>query len=307
MSGIGVFENATAHNFRAQAYLLANDDLRKAFGEDQVLAERHFYEYGIHENRRQLSQAFQQGLCQKFNLFKDSLPECAADRFPVSFGENFHSTSEYIAESANGYPGFWIKELEENPNNLYADIGAGLRSEVWLNCANVEVYPSLTTDILIEPNNKLPFRDASIDGVGCFAVLEHVSQPWEMAREFARVVKPGGKIFIDWPFLQPVHGFPSHYYNATREGLRSLFSEHFRIDDLYTGVWQGPDSTIWWVLNAFLYNLDEIARSKISEMTIAELSRQSPQSQFWLELLGKLDDAAISMLSCGNTLIGTRT
>src|SRR5581483_8292626 len=101
--------------------------------------------------------------------------------------------------------------------------------------------PAITADVLIDPSCELPFNDKSLDGIGCFAVLEHVTMPWRMADEFARVVKPGGKIYVDWPFLQPVHGYPSHYYNATREGLRNLFARDFEIEELRTGPHQGPD------------------------------------------------------------------
>jgi SAM-dependent methyltransferase len=281
--------------------------LRIAFANDEAMAERHLHEYGLKENRQQLTAAFLSSRREKFARFKATLPECNAECFPVNFGKSLHQISEYDSESSNGVPGFWIVELEGNPNKLYADIGAGLRPIVWPNCAYVEVYPSLTADILVDPHCKLPFRDASIDGIGCFAVLEHVDKPWEMAFEIARVVKPGGKIFIDWPFLQPVHGYPSHYYNATREGLRSLFADKFEIDELYTGAWHGPDYTVNWVLNALLSSIkDDSVRTRLSHTTIGDLCEQRPQSEVWKTILSALDDHAVSMLSCGNQLVATR-
>lgn len=309
---IQVFERPTPENLSARGYLLANLDLRKAFADDEAKAYQHFYEYGIREShRRQFTPAFLSSQREKFAKFKAILPECNAECFPVQFGAFIHEISEYDAESSNGLPGYWMAELEGNPNKLYADIGAGLRSSVWLNCVNVEVYPSATSDILIEPNCKLPFGDASLDGIGCFAVLEHVNKPWEMACEFARVVKPGGRLAIDWPFLQPVHGYPSHYYNATREGIRSMFEEYFNIVELYTNAWQGPDFTVSWILNALLSSIkDEDVRTRFSQMTIGDLCKHpcSPQTggQMWAGLLGSLDDRDVSMLSCGNTLVATR-
>src|SRR5262249_29524625 len=130
---------------------------------------------------------------------------------------------------------------------------------------------------------------------------------WEMAFEFARVVRPGGKIYIDWPFLQPVHGYPSHYYNATRQGLRALFADKFEIDELYTGAWQGPDYTISWVLNALLSIMtDEAVRAELLQTTIGDLCKEPPQSEIWQTILRTLDDHAVSMLSCGNQLVATR-
>ena len=309
---IRVLERPTLENLNPRGYLAANLDLRKAFGDDEAKARHHFQQYGCKENhRRQLTPAFLSSQREKFARFKATLLECNAECFPVQFGKSLHSISEYDAESSNGLPGFWIAELDENPHKLYADIGAGLRSSIWLNCVNVEVYPSVTSDILIEPNCKLPFNEGSLDGIGSFAVLEHVDKPWEMAREFARVVKPGGKIFIDWPFLQPVHGAPSHYYNATREGLRSLFADDFEIGELYTHAWQGPDFTVNWILNALLSSIkDDNVRTRLSQMTIGDLCKQpcSPQNEgeTWKTILAALDDRDVSMLSCGNTLVAAR-
>jgi hypothetical protein len=309
---IQVFERPTTETLNPRGYLLANPDLRKALGDDEARAQHHFCEYGFKENfRRQLSSAFLSSQREKFLRFKTTLPECDAEAFPLQFGRFCHNISEYEIESSNGPPDYWSSELQTNPNKLYADIGAGLRTSVWPNCVYVEVYPSLTSDILVEPNCKLPFKDASLDGIGCFAVLEHVDKPWEMAHEFARVVKPGGKIFIDWPFLQPVHGYPSHYYNATREGLRFLFADNFEVRELYTGPWQGPDFTVSWILNRLLSTIkDEDVRRRFSEMTIGDLCSQpcSPlnEGELWRTILGTLDDSDVSVLSCGNTLVATR-
>jgi hypothetical protein len=305
---IQVLERVTPENFDARRYILANGDLQIAFGGDEAMAERHLHEYGLKESRRQLSAAFLESRREKFLRFKASLPKCNAESFPVTFGESLHQISEYGAgESSNGSPGYWTQELSGNPDNLYADIGAGLCHVVWQNCAYVEVYPSMTADILIDPHCKLPFRDASLDGIGCFATLEHVKKPWQLAAEFARVVKPGGKIFIDWPFLQPVHGFPSHYYNATREGVRALFVDEFDVEELYTGAFEGPDYTVYWILNELVSRIkDDGVRTRLSQMTIGDLCKQAPRSEVWNTVLGCLDEQSVSMLSCGNTLVATR-
>jgi ubiquinone/menaquinone biosynthesis C-methylase UbiE len=69
---------------------------------------------------------------------------------------------------------------------------------------------------LIEPIYKPPFRDASLDGIGCFTTRE-IENPWEtVVLEFARVLKPGGRIFVGAPFLQ-----------------KALFVKDFIIDQLY--------------------------------------------------------------------------
>ena len=291
----------------AHRYILANSDLYSSFGDDAEKARYHFDAHGLRENRHQLTAAFVASRREKFIRFKETLPECNAECFPVNLANSLHQLSEYGAELSNGLPGYWVTELGNNPNKIYADIGAGLRSFVYQNCVTVEVYPSRSVDILIDPHCQLPFKSVSLDGIGCFAVLEHVNKPWELASEFARIVKPGGKIFIDWPFLQPVHGSPSHYYNATRAGLSSLFAEKFDIEELYTGRFQGPDYTVHWVLNTLLSCVkDDAVRRKLSETSIGDLCKHPPRSEIWQMILSTLEDSAISMLSCGNTLIATK-
>lgn len=44
---------------------------------------------------------------------------------------------------------------------------------------------------------RLPFRDACFDGVVCLGLLQAVSDPGIVVRELARVLKPGGTLWID--------------------------------------------------------------------------------------------------------------
>jgi SAM-dependent methyltransferase len=310
-----VFETPSLDTLFPRGYVLANADLESAFGFSEVAAREHFEHYGRRERRRQLTEEFVRWRddpdqkAARFQRFKDCFVALSPDvaHFPVWFGDRFEKVSKYQSESAHGtFPPF-AKELADHPEGLYADIGAGLRDVIYANCIYVEVYPSLTADVVIEPSSVLPFKAASLDGIGCFAVLEHVRDPWKMADEFARVVKPGGKIFIDWPFLQPTHGYPSHYYNATREGLRALFERDFSVETLETGSHQGPDYTIQWILSCFVESIkDPEARANFASKTIGEIAAETPQTESWRRILRFLDDTAIERLSCGNHLLGIR-
>jgi len=69
----------------------------------------------------------------------------------------------------------------------------------------------------------LPFADASINHIVCLEVLEHVRRPDTLLAEVARVLKPGGQLFLSMPFLYPVHDAPHDYQRYTCHGLaRSL-------------------------------------------------------------------------------------
>jgi SAM-dependent methyltransferase len=75
---------------------------------------------------------------------------------------------------------------------------------------------------------RLPFADACLDLTYSSNVLEHVSDPEDMAREMLRVTKQGGTVLISWtPWLSPWGGHetaPWHYlggsYAADRYAAR---------------------------------------------------------------------------------------
>ena len=49
--------------------------------------------------------------------------------------------------------------------------------------------------------------------------LQHVPDPVALLAESCRFLKPGGLIFGDVPFLQPLYLAPHHYFNFTPYGL----------------------------------------------------------------------------------------
>lgn len=313
-SPIKVIERVTDANLFPLGYLLMNRDLKKAFGNNEKRAQIHYDQYGRGEGRFQVTREFLQWSTDpdkrrsRFDFFKTCLSDVITGQsFPLRIGYRHENVDTYLNESVNANSSHFLAEILAHPARRYADIGAGLREAVCENCVYLEVYPSISTDIIVEPGAALPFNTASLDGVGCFAVLEHVRRPWETAQEIARIVKPGGKVFIDWPFLQPVHGFPSHYYNATREGLRSIFSDNFEVTHLFTGKHEGPDYTISWILRQFISRIKNLElKNQIEQMTIADLTSHDPESPFWSNILSGLTDEDVATLSCGNYLIAVR-
>jgi ubiquinone/menaquinone biosynthesis C-methylase UbiE len=231
---IHVFEPANQGTVNSRGYLLGNVDLWQAFGDDETRALQHFHEFGFKENRHQLTTQFLASRIPKFARFKTILPGCDAICFPVLFGRVSAGRNEaqggHYLDPSKTECAFWKAELDSNPRKLYAEIGPGLsptRRTVWPNCAYVDVIFSLTTDILIEPTYELPFRDASLDGIRCSALLDDAVGPSEIVKEFARVLKPGGRTFFGLRFLQ-----------------QALFTNNFRINQLHGETLQGADHGI---------------------------------------------------------------
>jgi len=107
---------------------------------------------------------------------------------------------------------------------------------------NLNIGPFPNVDIVADAHY-LPYADESVDAIYCAAVLEHLSEPLTAVKEMFRVLKNGGKIFADTPFLQEYHGYPHHYQNFTLTGHRHIFeANNFEIID--SGVSVGPTYTM---------------------------------------------------------------
>ncbi len=306
-----LYERASVERFFAPGYILANPDLKEA----AVDPNDHFRRYGAAEGRLQFnpdilkpSSPYRRTKFERFRemlVFGLGVPEAA--HLPCHFGHQHFELSSYLFESANAEFGPFVNEVEANQSKSYLDLGCGLRKRVHENCLYLEVYPSITADIIVEPTCLYPIATNSLDGIGCFAVLEHTLKPWVVIQEMHRMLKPGGKVFIDWPFLQPVHGFPSHYFNATRMGLSSLFGVGFEIDFCATLPHQTPDYTISWVLGKMIRELpDTKVRNRVLNMPVRDLLESPPGGDLWKEIVSVLPDSTVSEFACGNSLIGRK-
>ncbi len=78
----------------------------------------------------------------------------------------------------------------------------------------------------VEDIHRLSFEDASVDGLFCIAVLEHVYDPQKAADEITRVLKPGGMAFLYAPFAYRYHAHRHDYrdyFRFTKDGWGYLF------------------------------------------------------------------------------------
>jgi|TARA_B100000315_G_scaffold210208_1_gene206327 SAM-dependent methyltransferase len=126
------------------------------------------------------------------------------------------SATENVSDHPYGPPS--LEPIHRHRDGLVLDCGAGSKSMDYANVVNVEIVPYPSTDVLTV-GQALPFQDESFDAVLSLSVLEHVSDPCRCAAEIARVLKPGGELICVVPFLQPLHGYPNHFFNMTSEGL----------------------------------------------------------------------------------------
>jgi SAM-dependent methyltransferase len=157
------------------------------------------------------------------------------------------------------------------------DCGAGKRDTYYDNVVNFEIVAYETTDVL-GVGEKLPFLDASFDAVLSVAVLEHVKDPFLCAKEIVRVMKPAAKLFCSVPFLQPVHGYPHHYYKMTNQGLRNLFENYLKIERQSVYYSLLPIFSLNWILNSWVAGLGPKDKSEFLDMKVSDLIK--PAAEF---------------------------
>jgi ubiquinone/menaquinone biosynthesis C-methylase UbiE len=81
---------------------------------------------------------------------------------------------------------------------------------------------------------ELPFGDRSFEYVTCLEGLEHIENPQQAMREFARVLKPGGNLIVSVPNILNIeerlkwllHGYTSHFKPISRPVVARLRAEY---------------------------------------------------------------------------------
>lgn len=72
---------------------------------------------------------------------------------------------------------------------------------------------------MMEPD-RLPFADASFDGVVLDNVLEHLADPHPLLAEIGRVIRPAGRLLVGVPGRKGYAADPDHKVHYDAEGMR---------------------------------------------------------------------------------------
>ena len=133
------------------------------------------------------------------------------------------------------------------PSTRVLNLGGGPRryrpTDVTLN------LDSFTNVDVVGDAHCIPFMSDTFDTVICNAVLEHVTSPETVVAEAIRVLKPGGKLYAEVPFIFFFHGYPSDFRRFTLEGMRVLFGG---LTDARFGITNGPVSATLQSVNTLL-------------------------------------------------------
>ncbi|MEO7103902.1 MAG: class I SAM-dependent methyltransferase [Gemmatimonadaceae bacterium] len=272
---------ATRESFVEDAYLRANPDVAAAVENGIFNSGRHHFDLFGHQEKRQLWISKEDGgpnlklrkLQRIKSLLRDDMPftesaigfDFLTPQLRAEF--NIIDTS---AVSSNDYDGVARSLITKHANGMLLDCGAGKRREYFENVVNFEIVQYESTDVR-GVGEVLPFKNDSFDAVISIAVLEHVKDPFQCAKELIRVLKPGGDLLCCVPFLQPYHGYPHHYYNMTAQGLTNLFQDSVLIDSVDVLDSVLPIWSLTWILQSWAEGLNGRTKKAFLDMKVSDL------------------------------------
>lgn len=172
--------------------------------------------------------------------------------------------------------------LIDNPHPLVLVVGGGtvgqgmaaLYDHPDIRVLALDVYASPLAQLIADAH-QIPLASDSVDGVVAQAVLEHVLEPDTVVAEIWRVLKPGGLVYAETPFLQHVHEGAYDFTRFTAGGHRWLFR---RFEAIRSGVCGGAGTQLLWSIDYFVRGLFRSVRA----------GKAAKLMFFWL---GKLDAA----------------
>jgi SAM-dependent methyltransferase len=167
-------------------------------------------------------------------------------------------------------------------------------------------------------NAELPFSNHSFDFVTCLEGLEHIENPQQAIREFARVLRPGGTVIVSIPnilnieerFKWLLYGYTSHFKPMSRPHVERLRAEYDNREEIAAHVNPIAYSELRYVLEKNNFQLVSVQRDKPKANTwlywpfvllirlIARLTPKDKRAERWTEEL-----ASDEVLLGGNTLI----
>jgi SAM-dependent methyltransferase len=90
----------------------------------------------------------------------------------------------------------------------------------------VDMAPGKGVDAVVDLVEGIgPLPAAHFQLVICCSVMEHVRRPWVFAENLARLIRPGGRIYVSVPWVWRFHAYPDDYFRFSWRGIAELFHE----------------------------------------------------------------------------------
>lgn len=125
----------------------------------------------------------------------------------------------------------------------YGSISQRLK-QLGFEVAACDLYPELfvLTDIEIRKGNldgRLPYDDGSFEHIVCVEGLEHIENPANGIREFARILNTGGTLVVSVPNIMNIEerlkwlfsGYTSHFKPLSTEALAPIREQYAGVEE----------------------------------------------------------------------------
>ena len=222
-----------------------------------------------------------------------------------------------------------VRILEQQQRGALLDVPAGegalagrlIAAGFAVHCC--DLYPEIfcLADVEIhrgDLNKELPFGDRSFDYITCLEGLEHIENPQQAIREFARLLRSGGQLVVSVPNILNVeerlkwllYGYTSHFKPITREQVARLRAEYDNREEIAAHVNPIGYSELRYILEKYGFQVASLYRDKPKSNAwlywpivtlirlIARLTPRQKRTERWTEEL-----ASKEVLLGGNTLI----
>jgi 2-polyprenyl-3-methyl-5-hydroxy-6-metoxy-1,4-benzoquinol methylase len=244
------------------------------------------------------------------------MKETSVDRSPVALAhEAIHDTVVGI--------------LADQPRGALLDVPAGEGAlaarliEAGFDVRCCDLYPEIfrLDGVDIHRGNldaELPFDDQSFAYITCLEGLEHIENPQQAMREFARVLKPGGHLIVSVPNILNIeerlkwllYGYTSHFKPISRPAIERLRAEYDDRVEIAAHVNPIGYSELRYILEKNGFEIVKLFRDKAKGKTwlywpivtmirlVSKLTPERKRSERWTSEL-----ASNEVLLGGNTLI----
>lgn len=222
-----------------------------------------------------------------------------------------------------------VEILEKEPRGALLDVPAGegalaerlIGTGFQVSCC--DLYPEIfrldgVTVTRGDLNANLPFDSRSFDYVTCLEGLEHIENPQQAIREFARVLRPRGRVIVSIPNILNVeerlkwllYGYTSHFKPITRVHVDRLRLEYNNREEIAAHVNPIGYSELRYILEKNGFQIAGLHRDKpkgnawlywpivLLIRLIAKLTPARKRAERWTDEL-----ASDEVLLGGNTLI----
>jgi SAM-dependent methyltransferase len=165
----------------------------------------------------------------------------------ITFKKGFHKILPGLTVQAKNMVSETLQILPKEAK--ICDIGAGGR-KITPDIYTIDGFVNQNTDLVCDIHD-VPLPDGSFDCVFCTGTLEHVEDPLKAISEIYRLLKNGGLVHIEVPFIQGYHADPRDYWRWTLEGLK-LFCSKAGFSEIASGAHIGPTCSLNWILNEYI-------------------------------------------------------